>query len=289
MELGIAEVNLVGLLGELGATWSRDGQPLLPVGTIYDPFVARALEPWSFGIYAGGQSILVGTPSGVTLGPEGGAHQSINPPLIALGQPGLRHYEPAFVDELALLMEEGFRLMQAKDGESVYLRLTTRTIRQVERADDSWKADAIAGGYWLRQPAPGAEAAIVYSGAIAPEAIAAWEALKDDVPGLGLLAITSPDLLHRGWSAGRSARWTGKSEPASHVERLLAPLSPSAGLVTILDGAPASLSWLGGVRGHRVSPLGTDRFGQTGSLQDLYREYRLDVDAIVEAAAELFL
>jgi pyruvate dehydrogenase E1 component len=129
---------------------------------------------------------------------------------------------------------------------------------------------------------------LVYSGAIAPEALAAWAALKDDVPGLGLLAVTSPDLLHRGWSASRSGRWKGQ-RTGSHVERLLAPLAPTGGLVTLLDGAPASLSWLGGVLGHRVSPLGLDRFGQTGSLPDLYREYRLDVDAIVEAAAELFL
>ena len=148
---------------------------------------------------------------------------------------------------------------------------------------------ALAGGYWLREPAPGAEAAIVYSGAIAPEAIAAWEALKDDVPGLGLLAVTSPDLLHHGWSRRRSARWGGKRAEPSHVETLLAPLSPGAGLVTLLDGSPAALSWLGGVHGHRVSPLGLDRFGQTGNLEDLYREYRLDVDSIVEAAAELFL
>ncbi|HKH19290.1 MAG TPA: pyruvate dehydrogenase, partial [Solirubrobacteraceae bacterium] len=100
IELGIAEVNLVGLLGELGATWSRSGQPLLPVGTIYDPFVARALEPWSFGIYAGGQSILVGTPSGVTLGPEGGAHQSVITPSIGIEQPGCVYYEPAFGQDL---------------------------------------------------------------------------------------------------------------------------------------------------------------------------------------------
>jgi pyruvate dehydrogenase E1 component len=186
-------------------------------------------------------------------------------------------------------MEEGFRLMQRPDGESIYLRLTTRTLRQIERAGDGWKAGAIAGAYWLREPAAGAEAAIVYSGAIAPEAIAAWESLKEDVPGLGLLAVTSPDLLHRGWSARRSARWSGSGADVSHIEQLLAPLSRNAGLVTLLDGAPASLSWIGGVYGHRVSPLGVDRFGQTGTLNDLYREYRLDADAIVEAAAELFL
>jgi len=289
IELGIAENNLFLMLAALGLAGDLFGERLFPIGTVYDPFIARGLDALNYACYQDARFMLVATPSGVTLGPEGGAHQSINPPLIALGQPGLRHYEPAFVDELALLMEEGFRLMQAEDGESVYLRLTTRTIEQIARPDESWKAGAVQGGYWLREPTPGAEAAIVYSGAIAPEALAAWEALKDDVPGIGLLAITSPDLLHRGWSARRGARWGGKGLAPSHVEQLLAPLSRSAGLITLLDGAPASLSWLGGVAGHRVSPLGLDRFGQTGNLEDLYRHYRLDADAIIEACAELFL
>jgi pyruvate dehydrogenase E1 component len=289
VELGIAENNLFLMLAALGLSGDLFGTRLFPIGTVYDPFIARGLDALNYACYQDARFLLVATPSGVTLGPEGGAHQSINPPLIALGQPGLRHYEPAFADELALFMEEAFRLIQAPDGESVYLRLTTRTVRQAERADESWKAGALAGGYWLREPTPGAEAALVYSGALAPEALAAWEALREDVPGLGLLAVTSPDLLHRGWSQRRSSRWGGKGAPSSHVERLLAPLASGAGLVTLLDGAPASLSWLGGVLGHRVSPLGIERFGQTGTLPDLYREYRLDVDAIVEAAAELFL
>jgi pyruvate dehydrogenase E1 component len=289
VELGIAENNLFLMLAAMGLAGDMFGDRLFPIGTVYDPFIARGLDALNYACYQDARFLLVATPSGVTLGPEGGAHQSINPPLIALGQPGLRHYEPAFADELALLMEEAFRLMQRPDGESFYLRLTTRTVTQIERPDEGWKAGAVAGGYWLREPAQGAEAALVYSGALAPEALAAWEALKDDVPGLGLLAVTSPDLLHRGWSARAAARWKGQGAEPSHVERLLAPLSPSAGLVTLLDGAPASLSWLGGVRGQRVSPLGVDRFGQTGDLHDLYREYRLDVDAIVEAAAELFL
>ena len=289
VELGIAENNLFLMLAALGLAGDLFGQRLFPIGTVYDPFIARGLDALNYACYQDSRFLLVATPSGVTLGPEGGAHQSINPPLIALGQPGLRHYEPAFVDELALFMEEAFRLIQAPDGESIYLRLTTRTIPQVERPDEGWKADALAGGYWLRAPAEGAEAALVYSGAIAPEALAAWEALSEDVPGLGLLAITSPDLLHRGWSARRSARWKGGTPPPSHVETLLSRLPRSAGLVTLLDGAPASLSWLGGVQGHKVSPLGVDRFGQTGNLADLYRAYRLDADAIVEAAAELFL
>jgi pyruvate dehydrogenase E1 component len=222
------------------------------------------------------------------LGPEGGAHQSINSPLIGMGQPGLTYYEPAYADEVALLMGHAFRHMQAADGGAVYLRLSTRSIAQVSRDDDGWEAGAIKGGYWLRRPAPGTEAAIVATGAILPEALLAWEQLQDDVSGIGLLAVTSPDLLHRGWSAARAARWTGSGE-AAHIAKLLGALSPTAGLVTVIDGSPGTLSWIGGVRGNRVSPLGLDRFGQTGDLPDLYREYRLDAQAILDAAAELFI
>ena len=140
----------------------------------------------------------------------------------------------------------------------------------------------------LREPAAGAEAAIVAMGAVMPEALAAWEELREDISGLGLLAVTSPDLLHRGWTAAQAARWQGQRKP-SHVEQLLAPLSPDAGLVTLADAAPASLSWLGGVLGQRVAPLGVEKFGQTGSLADLYAVYRLDGEAITEAVAEILL
>jgi pyruvate dehydrogenase E1 component len=186
------------------------------------------------------------------------------------------------------MMEEAFRLIDDPAGESTYLRLSTRSIRQPERADDGWREGALAGGYWLREPTPGSEAAIVAMGAVMPEALAAWDELKDDIPGLGLLNVTSPDLLHRGWTAAQAARWGGTREP-SHAERLLSALSPSAGLVTIADAAPASLSWLGGILGHRVAPLGVEKFGQTGNLADLYAAYRLDGDAITEAVAELLL
>ena len=206
-----------------------------------------------------------------------------------MGQPGLESFEPAYADEVTAMMEWAFAHMQADDGGAVYLRLSTRTLPQIARDGDAWRADALKGGYWLKAPAPGAEAAIVATGAILPEALAAWEQLAPDLPGLGLLAVTSPDLLHRGWSAARAARWKqGRGDP-SHAAKMLGALSPTAGLVTVIDGSPAALSWLGGVRGMRVSPLGTDRFGQTGDLPDLYREYRLDADAIVEATAELFL
>jgi len=288
IELGIAESNLFLMLAAAGLSGDLFGTRLFPIGTLYDPFIARGLDALNYACYQDARFLLVATPSGITLGPEGGAHQSINPPLIALGQPGLRHYEPAFADELAAMMQEAFRLIDDPNGESTYLRLSTRSIQQVERADDGWREGALAGGYWLREPGGGAEAAIVAMGAVMPEALAAWEELSEDVPGLGLLAITSPDLLHRGWTAAQAARWAGQRN-ASHVERLLSRLSPTAGLVTIADAAPASLSWLGGVLGQRVAPLGVEKFGQTGSLAELYAAYRLDGDAIAEAVAELLL
>jgi pyruvate dehydrogenase E1 component len=288
VELGIAESNLFLMLAAAGLSGDLFGTRLFPIGTLYDPFIARGLDALNYACYQDARFLLVATPSGITLGPEGGAHQSINPPLIALGQPGLRHYEPAFADELAAMMEEAFRLIDDPAGESTYLRLSTRSIRQPERADDGWREGALAGGYWLREPTPGSEAAIVAMGAVMPEALAAWDELKDDIPGLGLLNVTSPDLLHRGWTAAQAARWGGKRE-LSHAERLLSALSPSAGLVTIADAAPASLSWLGGILGHRVAPLGVEKFGQTGNLADLYAAYRLDGDAITEAVAELLL
>ena len=289
IELGIAENNFFLALTSLGLAAPHFGTRLLPVGTVYDPFIARGLDALNYGCYQDARFLLVGTPSGISLAGEGGAHQSINTPLIGMGQPGLESFDPAFADEVSLLMQWAFAHMQADGGSSVYLRLTTRQIAQQARKDDSWQAGAIAGAYWLREPAPGAKAAIAYSGAVAPEALSAWEQLQDDLPGLGLLAVTSPDRLHRDWSAARAARWQGSTRQPSHIESLLGQLAPDAGLVTVLDGSPAALSWLGGVRGHRVSPLGTDRFGQTGDLPDLYRTYRLDEEAIFEAMAELFL
>jgi len=289
IELGIAENNLFLMLAALGLSAPIFGSRLFPIGTVYDPFISRGLDALNYACYQDARFLLAGTPSGVTLGPEGGAHQSINPPLIAMGQPGLTYFEPAYADEVALFMRWAFEHMQAEDGGSVYLRLTTRAIAQVAREDDKWEADALAGGYWLKAPSGAADAAIVFSGAIVPEVLEAYDQLAEDLPGLGLLNVTSPDLLHRGWSAVRAARWEGKAVKRSHVEMLLAALAPGAGLVTIIDGAPAALSWLGSVRGMRVSPLGIDRFGQTGDLPDLYSAYRLDAEAIVDAAAELFL
>jgi pyruvate dehydrogenase E1 component len=287
VELGIAEHNLFLMLAAAGLSAPLFGARLIPIGTVYDPFIARGLDALNYGCYQDARFLLVATPSGLTLGGEGGAHQSINPPLIAMGQPGLTHYEPATADELAHLMEHAFHHLQAPDGGSLYLRLSTRTLAQPVRGDEGWKQGVIDGGYWRIAPTGAQPLALVAMGAVLPEALAAHAQLAEDMPGLGLLQVTSPAKLHRDWSAAEAARWKGGAAAPSPVEQLLARLPPDAGLVTLCDAAPASLSWLGSVRGQRVSPLGTDRFGQTGTLPDLYREYRLDADAIVEAAAAL--
>lgn len=289
IELGIAENNLFLMLAALGLAAPLFGTRLIPVGTVYDPFISRGLDALNYGCYQDSRFLLVATPSGVTLGPEGGAHQSINTPLIGMGQPGLTYFEPAFADELAAIMRWSFAHLQAADGGSVYLRLSSRAIPQVARDDDRWVGDALKGGYWLIPPTGPRDAAIAFTGAITPEVLEAHALVADDLPGLGLLMITSADLLHRGWSARHAGRWTDGAREPSHVETLLDALADDAGLVTVIDGAPSSLSWLGAVRGMRVSPLGIDRFGQTGDLPDLYRRYRLDAEAIVDALAELAL
>ncbi len=287
IELGIAEQNLFLVLAACGLAHSLYGARLLPVGTVYDPFVNRGLDALIYGCYMDARFLLVSTPSGVTLGPEGGQHQSVNTPLIGIAQDRLHAYEPAFADELAILMRHAFAHMQAADGCSVWLRLSTRGLEQPRRALDP--AAVVAGGYWAVPPAPGGRIAITYQGPLAPEAMAAFAQLREEEPGAGLLAVTSADRLHQGWLDSRRRARSGPGAAPSHVESLLAPLAPGAGIVTLLDGHPAALDWLGAVRGQRVAALGVDRFGQAGDLPDLYREYGLDEAAILDACAQLLL
>ncbi len=286
IELGIAEQNLFLLLGGLGLAHSLYGARLLPIGTVYDPFVNRGLDALIYACYQDARFLLVSTPSGLTLAPEGGQHQSVNTPLIGMAQDRLASFEPAYADELAILMRWAFAHMQAPDGSAVWLRLSTRGLAQPARALD---AEAVlAGGYWVTPPAPGARIAIAYQGPVAPEALAAFAEVRAEEPGAGLLAITSPDRLHAGWLAARRRARAGCGAP-SWIETLLAPMAPGSALVTVLDGHPAAHAWLGAVRGQRVVPLGVDRFGQAGDIPDLYAEYGLDEAAILDACAQALL
>ena len=299
IELGIAEMNLFILLSALGLAHSLHGERLLPIGTLYDPFIHRGLDALNYACYQDARFILVATPSGITLAPEGGAHQSVSTPLIGLAQDGLAAFEPAFVDELSVILRFAFDYVQ-RDGEgdpdektwlrdqtggSVYLRLTTRSIDQPKRRlTPELAADIVNGGYWLRPPGPNCELVVAYTGAVAPEAIEAVGLLGEDRRDVGLLAITSADRLNAGWHAAERARQRGAAGARSHIERLLASVSRDCGLVTVLDGHPATLAWLGGIYGQRVKPLGVEHFGQSGSIQDLYRHHGIDTTSIVHAA-----
>ena len=290
IELGIAENNLFLLLGQLGLAADFFGARLLPVGTVYDPFINRGLDALNYACYQGARFILAGTPSGITLAPEGGAHQSIGTPLVGMAQDGLVYFEPAYADELAVMMEWAFSHLQAPHGGSVYLRLSTRAVEQPRRElDKSAELEVLRGAYWRAAPDAGTELAIVYCGAVAPEACAAHAALLEDLPATALLAVTSPDLLYQDWCRARRARAEHLPADASHVETLLAALPDRAGIVTVQDGHPATLAWLGGVHGHRVSALGVTHFGQSADLPDLYRLHRIDTDAVLDAAAALLV
>lgn len=291
IELGIAEVNLVCLAGELGATWSRWGQPLIPIATIYDPFVSRALEPWSYGIYAGGQSILIGTPSGVTLAPEGGAHQSITTPSIGLEQPGCTAWEPAFAQDLEWCLLTAMNQIGRPGGRSAYFRLSTRPIDQsLSRLPEDAallerrREHAIAGGYRITANDPAfEEITLVGVGAIMPEVLAAAQRLNRLGVSAGVVCLTSPDLVFR--SLQDRHRVSGSTRSAI-IDRLFPPEHP-APLVTVLDGHPHTLSFLAGARGDRTRNLGVTEFGQSSSLEDAYRIHGIDVDAIVSAAMDL--
>ncbi len=275
VELGIAENNLFLLVGAFGLAHELFGERLFPIGTLYDPFIERGLDALNYACYQDARFMLVATPSGLSLAPEGGAHQSTTTPLIGIGQPGLASFEPAFADELSEIMRWGFEHMQNPAGGSVYLRLSTLPLAQPERKiTGQIRRHILAGAYWRTPPVSGAAGAIVYAGAIAGEVEAAHRRLSGGGEGNGLLAVTSADRLYEDW------RCRGEK---SHLAALLAGLDPDARLVTVLDGHPAALSWIGSVAGHKVKPLGVDRFGQCGTVSDLYSAYGLDAEAI-EAA-----
>ncbi|CKH60831.1 pyruvate dehydrogenase [Mycolicibacterium smegmatis] len=292
VELGIAETNLVGLLGELGATWSRWGQPVFPIGVLYDPFVERALEPWSFGIYAGGQSILVGTPSGVTLAAEGGAHQSIKTPSIGIEQPGCISYEPAFAIDVEWTLLASMGRLGRPGGTSAYLRLSTRPVDQSlaavptdPAARERRRRQVVAGGYPLRR-APGARVTIAAMGAVLPEALAAADRLTEQGVPADVVCVTSPGLLFDAWQArqGHDAANTGAD---TWILDQLFPADRALPLVTVLDGHPHTLAFLANIQRVRATNLGVSRFGQVGSLEEVYRYHGLDTDSIVRAALDV--
>ncbi|WP_104176243.1 pyruvate dehydrogenase [Arthrobacter sp. Y81] len=288
IQLGIAEANLVGLIGELGSTWSRWGQPLFPIGVLYDPFVERALEPWSYGIYAGGQSILVGTPSGVTLAPEGGAHQSIKTPSIGLEQPGCTSYEPAFAIDTEWTLLTSMSQLGRVDGKSAYLRLSTKPVDQQlakvpedPAARERRRRQVVAGGYILR-PAESPRATLVAMGALVPDALTAADRLAAQGTPVDVVCVTSPGLLYEALQ-GRN----GQRNASSWILDQVLPRERAVPMVTVLDGHPHTLAFLASVQQVKSRNLGVSNFGQAGDIQDVYRYHGIDVDSIIRTTLDL--
>jgi pyruvate dehydrogenase E1 component len=288
IELGIAEVNLVSLISELGSTWSRWGETLFPIGTIYDPFVERALEPWSFGMYAGGQAILVGTPSGVTLAPEGGAHQSIKTPSIGLEQPECISYEPAFVVDVEWTLLAAMGQLGRVGGKSAYLRLSTRPVDQTlaavpddPAARERRRRQVVAGAYLLRV-AEKPDAAIVAMGAMIPEALAAAERLSQLRIATDVICVTSPGLLFDALQARQ-----GQGDAPNWILDQVFPAERAAPMVTVLDGHPHTMSFLAGINQVPSRNLGVTHFGQAGDLESVYEYHGIDADSIVRAVLDL--
>ena len=297
IELGISEMNLFMLLGQLGLSHELNGELLLPVGTVYDPFVCRGLDALIYSVYSGAKFVFAGTPAGVTLSPEGGAHQSSITPSIGLELASVRLYEPCFARETEWALLEGLRqCLDREDGVSTYLRLSTRGIAQ--RAFDDvlgrlgeaeLRRQVVSGGYRLVEPTLDGNAPRVIlaaSGPILPEVVQAAAELADEGVAATVVNVTSADRLYADWRSSRlnAIRSSTVPDDVGHLQKLISSEERRAPIVTVIDGASHSLAFLGAVFGQRTVPLGMDRFGQSGARPDLYDYAGIDTGHIVNAA-----
>lgn len=300
IELGISEMNLFMLLGQLGLAHDHHDRHLLPIGTVYDPFVLRGLDALIYGVYNDAKFIVVGTPAGVTLAPEGGAHQSTITASVGAELPNLHYAEPAYATEVDWLLCDALKQLGADNGMSTYLRLSTRPIDQgpfaaaLERhGEQQLHSHVLAGGYRLIEPAAEAQAAdgrsavtIVTTGVMAPEAIAAAEELETEGVAASVIHLTSPDRLYRSWrssyaqtvAAGQVVR------APSHLHRLIPAAERRRPIISVHDAASHSLAWIGSAIGTRQYTLGVDRFGESGTIADLHDIAGISTGNIVNAA-----
>ena len=295
VELGISENNLFLMLGALGVTADLFGTPLAPIGTLYDSFISRGLDALHYAIYNGGKFILIGTPSGISLGPEGGLHQSLLPPSFGIESPSITYYEPCFAREVEWILLEGVRrILEEPEPESLFLRLSTvpQPQERFPAGRPGLRRDVLRGGYRLLDYSsragyrPGANVVNVFTcGATLPLAAQASEELVGDELFVNVIAVTSPDLLHRQWVNAARVRMNGR-EAAHHLEELIPEAERRCPIVTVMDGHPHALSFLGSVFGAKTVALGVDQYGQSGSRQDLYQHYQIGVASIVKAAIE---
>jgi pyruvate dehydrogenase E1 component len=295
IELGISEMNLFMLLGQLGLGHEHHGRHLLPIGTVYDPFVLRGLDAFIYGIYNDSRFVVTGTPAGVTLAPEGGAHQSTITASVGVELPNLTCFEPAFATEVDWLLCDALDQLSRPDGTSSYLRLSTRPIDQAPFAravaamgEERLRAQVLLGGYRLVDPPADDRPAvtIVTTGVMAPEAVAAATVLDEEGVRASVVHLTSPDRVYRSWRSGFT-RSTGSARAVrvpSHLHRLVPANERAMPIVSVHDAASHSLAWLGSALGTRQYALGVDRFGESGTIADLYEITGISMGSIVNAA-----
>ncbi|MEW1586249.1 pyruvate dehydrogenase [Micromonospora vinacea] len=307
IELGISEMNLFLLLGQLGLSWDLSGQPLLPVGTVYDPFVLRGLDAFLYGTYSGSRFVVAGTPSGITLAPEGGAHQSTITASVGLELPGVTFVEPAYAATLDWLLCDALGQMAggsapaataapAEDG-AYYFRLSTRPLDQApfeaaraRLGDAVLRRQVVAGAYRLvdaHQAYPHlVDAPVVQlaaSGAVLPEVLAAAAELADEGIAAHVVDVTSLDRLYRAWQ--RTLRQGVRTATVPSVPGALrSAFADRVPVVTVHDAASHAMAWLGSAVGAPAVPLGVDEFGQSGSVAELYELHDLLPGSIVNAA-----
>jgi pyruvate dehydrogenase E1 component len=289
IELGIAENNFYLALAMLGLAEELHGELLLPVGTVYDPFVARGLDALTYAAYAGAKFIFAGTPSGLSLSREGGAHQSIYTPLVGMGLPGVLYYEPAYAAELECIMCWGLQqLTDRQHGQSLYLRLSTRPITQaVRHSTPEWRRQVLAGGYWLRdyraQPdyTQRPRVHIFAAGVMLEEALQASDMASEDGIYANVINVTSADRLFHAYVAA------SQQDTPSYLDELLPAAERCVPAITLLDGHPLTLAWLGALFSAPLKPLGVSHFGETGSLRQLYHKHHIDTDAVLTAMVQV--
>tara|TARA_E500000178_G_C17011605_1_gene750845 strand:+ start:277 stop:2589 length:2313 start_codon:yes stop_codon:yes gene_type:complete len=285
IELGIAENNLFLLLASLGISDKLFGKRLLPIGTIYDTFIGRGLDALNYATYVDSRFILIGTPSGITLSHEGGAHQSIITPNIGISQPNLIYYEPSYADEFNFLFFWALNFIQNKEGSSIYFRLSTKKLLQPNRKIDKLlQKDLINGCYWLKEPKSLNSIIIICTGVMIAEVEKSLEEIYHDEIDIGLLIAISPDKLYKDWE---KSKYSGN---ISQIENKLKPFSnKTTGIITIIDGHSSSLSWIGGVLGHKIFPMGVNKFGKSGDLEEVYKYTNIDFKSIIDRLAKLLL
>ena len=290
IELGISEMNLFLLLGQLGLAHEHHGEMIIPIGTVYDPFVLRGLDALIYSLYNGSRFVVAGTPSGITLAPEGGAHQSSITPSVGLELPGITACEPTYGRVLDWMLSDGIRRLSAPDGDSLYVRLSTRPIDQapleqaIERHGfDRVHRDALAGGYRLRERTTDSEVGLLIAatGPVMPEVLEAADELEHEGVATTVLDITSQDRLFHEWRRSRK-RPVGSSSPF-HLEALISTDERKLPILTIQDASSHAMSWLGSVFGQPVVPIGVDRFGESGTINELYESFGLLPDQIVNS------